>query len=86
MTKEYEKLLKELPKGIDVYLPCETDMYTWEATVEGPEDSLYKGRKLGNGCTCNQLCGTKNNVWVSLCASPSPFCTFLSLSVYGREL
>lgn len=43
LTKEYEKLLQDLPKGVNVYLPSETDIYTWEATVEGPEDSLYKG-------------------------------------------
>ena len=43
LTKEYEKLIKDLPKGVNVYLPCETDIYSWEATIDGPEDSLYKG-------------------------------------------
>ena len=43
LTKEYEKILKDTPKGVNVYLPSESDMYTWEAVVDGPEDSLYKG-------------------------------------------
>jgi len=43
LSKEYEKLCKDKIKGVDVYLPSESDVYTWEAVVDGPEDSLYKG-------------------------------------------
>lgn len=46
LSKEYEKLGKDLPKGVSVSLPSESDMYTWDAVIEGPEDSLYKGITL----------------------------------------
>ena len=39
---EYKKL-NDLPPGVTVSLPDDSDMYTWEASVEGPKDSLYQG-------------------------------------------
>ncbi len=43
LTKEYQSLLKNLPDGVSLSLPVESDIYTWEVIIAGPEDSLYKG-------------------------------------------
>lgn len=43
LTKEYEKLTKDLPDGVTVHLPSESDIYTWEAVIDGPNESLYEG-------------------------------------------
>ena len=34
---------KTLPHGVSLSLPVESDIYTWEAVITGPESSLYKG-------------------------------------------
>lgn len=26
-----------------IYLPSDSDIYTWEALIDGPKDSLYAG-------------------------------------------
>ena len=43
LKKEYQKLSKSPPAGVAVSLPSDTDMYVWEALLNGPDDSVYKG-------------------------------------------
>ena len=43
LKKEYEQIIKAPPTGTRVYLPSESDLYTWESAVEGPAKSLYEG-------------------------------------------
>ena len=43
LTKEYERLSSDLPTGVSLSLPVESDIYSWEVRLEGPESSLYKG-------------------------------------------
>lgn len=43
LTKEYDKLSKNLPEGITLRLPLESNIFTWEATLEGPKRSYYEG-------------------------------------------
>ena len=44
LSKEYEQLRKSPPSGVVISLPSDTDLYTWEAIVDGPKDSFYEGK------------------------------------------
>ena len=63
LTKEYEKLLKDLPTGVNVYLPCESDVYTWEATVKGPVESLYKGNRFSGPAEALNITISRRNIY-----------------------
>lgn len=44
LKREYQQLQKSPPSGVNIYLPSESDLYTWEALIDGPDDSLYNGK------------------------------------------
>lgn len=37
---------KSPPSGVVISLPLDADLYTWEAIMDGPKDSLYQGKLL----------------------------------------
>ena len=43
LKKEYKQINDSPPAGVSVSLPSDTDLYVWEALLNGPEDSEYKG-------------------------------------------
>ncbi len=43
LNREFQRLQQSPPTGVTLGLPVDTDLYTWEATIDGPEESVYKG-------------------------------------------
>ena len=48
LKKEYAQLSESPPHGTTISLPCDSDLYVWEAFIDGPSDSLYDGVVLFN--------------------------------------
>ncbi len=47
LKREYQLLQQSPPTGVTLKLPSDSDLYTWEATIDGPEESVYKGTVQG---------------------------------------
>lgn len=43
LTKELQDIEKELPTGCSAGPISDTDMFSWQALLTGPEDSPYQG-------------------------------------------
>lgn len=53
LTREYEKLKSgSLPDGVTLSLPLNSNIFTWEAKIDGPKASLYEGVVILYVCTC----------------------------------
>ena len=43
LKKEYQIISQSPPAGVSVTLASDSDLYVWEALLDGPVDSVYKG-------------------------------------------